>query len=125
MPALSFSHSVNEGDKNNHGHSWRIPCLNVGVFTRNVSMVWQERSVVWLYPDTSGDHDGDDHAAFLVADGECKRIEAQVNDKKSEAILMQLAAVVFDCLLHVFIESRTVQDAKMWRFSICITPYLC
>eukprot|EP00913_Durusdinium_trenchii_P009141 g8591.t1 len=45
----------------------------------------QERSVVWLYPDKSGDHDGDDHAAFLVADGECKRIEAQVNDKKSEA----------------------------------------
>ena len=45
----------------------------------------QDRSVVWLYPDKSGD----DTSAFLLADGECKRIETQALDKNSKVTCMQ------------------------------------
>ena len=45
----------------------------------------KDRSVVWLYPDKSGD----ESSAFLLADGECKRIETQALDKTSKVYLMQ------------------------------------
>jgi len=45
----------------------------------------KDRSVVWLYPDKSGD----ESSAFLLADGECKRIETQALDKTSKVNLMQ------------------------------------
>ena len=41
----------------------------------------QERSVVWLYPDRSGD----EASSFLMADGECKRLVISALGGKSKA----------------------------------------
>ena len=48
----------------------------------------QERSVVWLYPD----HSGDERSSFLLADGECKRLATSALGGKSKANLLQFRA---------------------------------
>lgn len=43
---------------------------------------FEERSVVWLYPD----HSGDERSSFLLADGECKRLATSALGGKSKAL---------------------------------------
>ena len=81
--------------------------------------------MVWLYPDPSGDT----QSAFLVADGECKRIETQALDRKSKALSNEMFYFHFFFLnisnLSFFFSNTTLLSSSFYRLFQPIFLWFC